>query len=315
MGNCCSDVAGGRAAVGGTGAAASASATNDAVDFFLKSRGLQGLFSQIELSFSATNLRDRDVLSKSDPMVVVYTKEKDGAPTEAFRTEVILNSLNPTWIMKYTTMFQFEVVQNLLFRVYDVDTQFQNVEVKMLKLEEQQLLGESCCALSEIVTKKDRSLTLNLVHREGSTLSSDRRHCGQLTVHAEECSNSKITTEMILRCSDLEHKDLFSRIDPFLVFSKIVKNGAPIPVCKTEVLKNDHNPAWKPVFLNSQQVGNKDIPVIIECFNFNSSGKHDLIGKVQKSLAELEKLYSSGESENLYLPTSTGPNHQNKVFF
>uniref|UniRef100_A0A2P2M5T9 Protein BONZAI 1-like n=1 Tax=Rhizophora mucronata TaxID=61149 RepID=A0A2P2M5T9_RHIMU len=57
----------------------------------------------------------------------------------------------------------------------------------------------------------------------------------------------------------------------------------------------------------------QDIPVIIECFNFNSSGKHDLIGKVQKSLAELEKLYSSGESENLYLPTSTGPNHQNKV--
>lgn len=48
MGNCFSDVAGGRAAVGGSAAAASAAAGNDAVDHFLKSRGLYG--SQIEVS-------------------------------------------------------------------------------------------------------------------------------------------------------------------------------------------------------------------------------------------------------------------------
>lgn len=47
-------------------------------------------------------------------MVVVYTKERDGQPSEVFRTEVVLNSLNPTWIMKYTMTFQFEVVQTLL---------------------------------------------------------------------------------------------------------------------------------------------------------------------------------------------------------
>lgn len=31
----------------------------------------------------------------------------------------------------------------------------------------------------------------------------------------------------------------------------------PIPVCKTEVLKNENRPTWKPVFLNIQQVGSK----------------------------------------------------------
>lgn len=50
MGNCCSDVAGGQTAVGGTGVnqGNQPNAPNEAVDAFLKSRGYQGLYSQIE---------------------------------------------------------------------------------------------------------------------------------------------------------------------------------------------------------------------------------------------------------------------------
>ncbi|XP_017646390.1 protein BONZAI 2-like isoform X3 [Gossypium arboreum] len=278
-------------------------------------------------------------------MVVVYIKERDGAINEVFRTEVVLNSLTPTWIAKYTITYHFEVVQNLLFKVFDVDTQYHNVEMKMLKLEEQQSLGEACCILSEIVTKPNRSLTLDLIRREESVSSTHSQHCGKLTVHAEECFSSKSTADIILRCIDLESKDLFSKSvcgdgfifsyflfvllsgilvifwckfglvlqDPFLVISKLVESGISIPVCKTEVLKNDHNPTWKPVFLNIQQVGSKDSPLVIECFNFNSNGKHDLIGKVQKSLADLEKLHLGREGENLYLPTLVGHNYENKI--
>ncbi|KAH9705674.1 protein BONZAI 1 [Citrus sinensis] len=319
MGNCCSDTGGGMAAVGGTAGLSynAAASSNDAVDWFLKSRGYLGLFSQIELSFSAADLRDRDVLSKSDPMLVVSMKARDGALVEVGRTEVVLNSLNPTWITKHIITYQFEVVQTLVFRIYDVDTQFHNVDVKTLKLVEQQFLGEATCTLSQIVTRKNRSLTLDLVRREEtitpiteeSNPSNRPKHCGKLTVHAEECINSKTTTELILRCSDLDCKDLFSRNDPFLVISKIVESGTHIPVCKTEVLKNETKPTWKSVFLNIQQVGSKDSPLIIECFNFNSNGKHDLIGKVQKSLADLEKLHSSGQGQNLFLSTAAGNNN------
>lgn len=45
--------------------------------------------------------------------------------------------------------------------------------------------------------------------------------------------------------------------DPFLVISKITESGVIVPICKTEVLKNDHNPKWKQVFLSIQQVGSK----------------------------------------------------------
>ncbi|CAI0548005.1 unnamed protein product [Linum tenue] len=290
MGNCCSDETGGRSAFGGTGASATGGGANDAVDEFLRYRGFQGLFSQIELSFSATNLRDRDMISKSDPMMVVYTKGRDGALTEAFRTEVVLNSLNPSWIAKYTVTFQFEVVQTLLFRVYDIDTQFHNVDVK-------------------IVAKPDRTLTLNLVQIEDP---GHPRSSGQLIVHAEECISSKTTTEMTLRCSDLESKDLFSKSDPFLSISRVTEGGMPVVVCKAEVIKNDHNPTWKPISLNIQQVGSKDSPLLIQCFDFNSSGKHDLIGQVQISLAGLEKLCSSQEGVYLSL-LEVGHNRSTKV--
>ncbi|KAF8051869.1 hypothetical protein N665_1658s0005 [Sinapis alba] len=309
MGNCCSDVSSGggaKAGVGGTASSANRGTTNDAVDYYLKSRGFNGLFSHIELSFSASDMRDRDVFSKSDPMVVVYKKEKDETLSEVFRSEVVLNSLAPKWIKKFTLAYHFETVQTFLFRVYDVDTKYQNSKEEMLKLDEQQFLGEATCALSEIITKPTKTITLELKRKEGQT----QHHHGKLIIHAEESLSSKITTEIIFRCSSLESKDLFSKSDPFLVVSKIVEHGTPIPVSKTEVLKNNLNPIWKPLFLSVQQVGSKDSPLIIECSDFNSNGKHSLIGKVQKSLSDLEKLHVSGQGINLSLPTGAG---QSKV--
>ena len=165
MGNCCSDESGGHSAAGGTGAyvANPNNGHNEAVDALLKSRGYDGLYSHVELSLSATSLHDRDVLSKSDPMVVIYSKGRDGSLQELARTEVVLNSLNPKWITKYTIAYHFETVQNLVFHVCDVDTQFHNQDVKMIKLEEQHFLGEASCTLAEVrITSQYNILLLNL---------------------------------------------------------------------------------------------------------------------------------------------------------
>ncbi|XP_041019863.1 protein BONZAI 3 isoform X2 [Juglans microcarpa x Juglans regia] len=311
MGNCFSDVQGGMQAVGGVQQRPTAATTmthndgghNDAVDFFYRSRGLQQLFTQIELSLAAFNLRDRDITSKSDPMAVVYAKKIDGKLDELGRTEVVLNSLNPTWIEKVTVAFQFEIMQPLVFHVYDIDTKYYNVPVKTLKLEDQDFLGEATCVLSEIVTKQSRSLTLNLHGKSGHT---GLRNLGVLTIHAEELVASRSAVEMILRCSYLDNKDLFSKSDPFLRVSRIVESGGSIPICKTEVVNNNLNPTWKPLCLSMQQFGSKDNPLIIECFDFNSSGNHVLIGKLQKSVADLEKLHKGRSGANLILTSHHG---------
>ncbi|KAG6646190.1 hypothetical protein CIPAW_08G176300 [Carya illinoinensis] len=172
------------------------------------------------------------------------------------------------------------------FHVYDVDTKFHNIPVKTLKLKDHDFLGEATCVLSEVLTKQNRSLTLNLRSKIGHV---GLRNLGVLTIHAEETVASRRVVEMMLHCSYLDNKDIFSKSDPFLRISRIVESGGSIPICKTEVVNNNLNPKWKPLCLSMQQFGSKDNPLIIECFNFNSSGKHSLIGKTSEVSGRLGK--------------------------
>ncbi|CAL5094621.1 unnamed protein product [Urochloa decumbens] len=301
MGGCFSgDIRGGMEAVGGGGggrsyggAGAQQGGPNDAVDHFFQARGLRGLYTPIELSFSATKLRNTDAFSKSDPMLVVYTNI-NGKLEEIGRTEVILNSLDPAWITKATMSYQFEIVQPLIFRIYDVDTKYHHTPVKMLKLSHQDFLGEACCNLSEIVTKFNHSLTLNLRSDCGHGLH------GTMTVHAEESDSSRMAVEMTLHCLNLENKDMLSKSDPFLRISKLVETAGPIPICKTEVITDNLNPVWRPITLTSQQYGSKDNPLLVECFDFESSGNHELIGAFQTTITQLENLHSSKSGANFY---------------
>ncbi|XP_048135818.1 protein BONZAI 3-like [Rhodamnia argentea] len=309
MGSCFSDVRGGQQAVGGTrqgpigggGGGGNNGGHNDAVDHFFRARGQPALFSQIELSLSASKLRDLDIMSKSDPMAVVYLRKTDGKLEELGRTEVISNSLDPAWIEKISLAYQFETVQHLIFHVYDVDTKYHNLPVKTLKLKDQDFLGEASCVLSEIVTKQSRSLTLSLHNKN---LQVGLRNLGTLTIHAEESVASRTAVEITFRCSHLENKDIFSKSDPFLRISRVVESGGSLPICKTEVINNNLNPTWRPLCLSMQQFGSKENPLVIECFDFNTSGNHALIGKLQKSIADLEKLHKERNGANFTITAS-----------
>ncbi|KAF8693249.1 hypothetical protein HU200_038631 [Digitaria exilis] len=154
--------------------------------------------------------------------------------------------------------------------------------IQMLKLEEQEFLGEAACLLSEqtskaltddmdlpkwlvlqVVTKQDRLLTLKLGISEHNFLNPSK--FGELILQAEESPGSKAIMEMVFRCSDLEIKDLLTKSVSF----------------------------WS-----------HENPLIIECFNFSNNGKHDLVGKIVKSVAELEHMYHRQNGENFFVPAS-----------
>ncbi|KAL8199623.1 hypothetical protein R6Q57_013191 [Mikania cordata] len=261
---------------------------------------------ELQLSLSASKLRDLDFMSKSDPMAVVYTKKKDGNLEEVGRTEVIMNSLNPIWIQKINVLFHFEIVQPLVFRVYDVDSKYHNLSTKMLDLKDQDYIGEANCVLSEIMTFRDRTMTLKLHGRNGH----DVGNMGSITVHAEEAIASKMAVEMRLRCKNLDNKDWFSKSDPFLRISRIVEAGNPIPICKTEVVNDNLDPVWKPVCVTMQQYVSKDNPLVIECFDFNSNGNHTFIGKLHTSIQGLENLYKANVGANFVFPSSHHKDHE-----
>ena len=69
-----------------------------------------------------SNLADKDILSKSDPMCVVYRMTEDSNGSSGYkeigRTEVIKNCLNPQWSTKFEQPYYFEQRQGLKFELY-----------------------------------------------------------------------------------------------------------------------------------------------------------------------------------------------------
>lgn len=47
-------------------------------------------------------------------MTVIYAKSGNGTLQEIGRTEVLMNTLNPSWIEKVPIDYQFEIVQPLV---------------------------------------------------------------------------------------------------------------------------------------------------------------------------------------------------------
>ncbi len=78
---------------------------------------------QFNQYFLFRNLPDRDVLSKSDPMCVIYVKNNASNGTigdyrELARTETIQNTLNPEFVKKIRINYYFEELQKIKFEMY-----------------------------------------------------------------------------------------------------------------------------------------------------------------------------------------------------
>jgi len=79
--------------------------------------------------------------------------------------------------------------------------------------------GVNCVCARQIVTKQSRRLTLRLQNKSGN---GGLRNLGAITVHAEETVASRSVVEMVLRCSRLDNKDVFSKsvliLHPIYIF-------------------------------------------------------------------------------------------------
>jgi len=118
--------------------------------------------TRVELILSAKKIADKDLLSKSDPICVVYqlsphsTRHTNARWVEVGRTEQIKNCLNPQWNVKPQLDYRFEEKQPLAFELYDIDS-------ASGVLSEHDFLGRVECELADVVAAPDGSLTLPIV--------------------------------------------------------------------------------------------------------------------------------------------------------
>lgn len=229
--------------------------------------------STVELSVRCTDLADKDILSKSDPLCVLFM-QKQGTWYELGRTEMIKDTLNPSWEKKFIVDYSFEERQMVKFEIYDWDMQSH-------KLSDHDFLGRVVSPLGSIVS------TGHFV----SVLQDSQKSGSKIYITAEELATSKEVIKMQLRAEKLDKKDFFGKSDPFFVISKASIGGQQWSVVKrSEIIKKNLNPTWAPFEISAKLLCNGDHqrPLKIDVYDWDSDGTHDYIGSFNTSLADLQ---------------------------
>uniref|UniRef100_A0A8C7G4H2 Copine 1 n=1 Tax=Oncorhynchus kisutch TaxID=8019 RepID=A0A8C7G4H2_ONCKI len=177
--------------------------------------------SKVELSISCSNLLDKDVGSKSDPLCVLLQSIGDDKWTELDRTEQVKNCQDPEFSKKLLLDYHFEKVQKLKLGVYDIDN-------KSVDLKDDDFLGGLECTLGQIVSSKKITRPLQL--KKGKPAGK-----GTITITAEEIKDNRAIV-LEVEAKGLDKKDLFGKSDPFLEFFKQGDDGKWQLVHRTEVL-------------------------------------------------------------------------------
>ncbi|KAI3878096.1 hypothetical protein MKW92_035009 [Papaver armeniacum] len=261
---------------------------NDAVGLFLPQMILSasGLRYGHKFGFSA----------KCNPMVVAFKKASDETLKEIGRTEVRMNSRDPVWINNIFAFHQYHVPTDELY-LYHVDNE--DLDLPMPELNEKNFIAEASCAQLDIVTEPGLCLKLPLKMAQGETGIR-----GTLCVRVEETVAANQIVEMELCCSKLENKGFMSKSDHFLRIFRS-KEGVDSLIHETEVVMDDLSPTWKPICLTTPRFQSKasDTPLVIECYAFNTSGSHAIIGKLYTSVTELEILHHNKVGRNFCAPS------------
>jgi len=247
-------------------------------------RGLELPTSTVELSMWCENLMDADILSKSDPVCVVHIKDSKAHKqwVTVGKTEIIKDSLNPRWQKKFIMDYKFEERQCLKFSVYDWDTETQDIE-------SQDFLGSMECTFGEIVSKQSTGFTKFLA---GGKL-------GKIHVTAEELSENKEHVCFKMSAAKLDRMDWFGKSDPFMEIHRSVGNNQFTLVHRTEMVKSNLNPEWKPIKISVRSLTNGEDgrDLRFDVFDWNRNGEHKLIGSFSTTL---EKLRKGPGNQNIY---------------
>lgn len=246
-----------------------------------QNRPLSNPTTQVLLSLACRDLENKDVLSKSDPMVVVSLERRAGKSSNFFeigRTEVVENTLNPDFVKSIKIDYRFEELQRLRFEVYDSDSTSN-------KLSDHDFLGWTVCSLGSIMGESCGRFEKDLEKKNGA------KGIGKIIIAAEELTTCKDVAFMYLQGKKLDKKDFFGLSDPFLVFYRCNEDNSYTAVHKTEVVKNTLNPSWKAFKIPLAILCNGDYArtIKIECYDWDSDGGHDLIGEMFVDINQLKE--------------------------
>jgi len=197
--------------------------------------------------------------------------------TEIGRTETIQNNQDPTFERAFNVDYVFDDVQAIRFELYDSDK-------KSDKLSDHDFLGHAESTVAEVVSQSP--VTIALTDKKGKPAK------GTITLRSFESvvhSGTQDVLTMSFRAEKLDKMDTMGKSDPLLEFHRKTWDDKWELVHRTEFVKNNLSPTWKPVQLKAHQLSGGDYSssIRVDCLDWDSDGTHDLIGSFTTSVNEL----------------------------
>lgn len=267
------------------------------------------LGTNIEIRISCKNLPNLDFLSKSDPFALVFVKDVQRLSTpstlaaqasssspssnggsdwrEVGKTEIIYNNNNPSFSTAIELPYIFEEVQPIKIVLWDYDSHTSH-----------DYIGEFETTIGRLMGSRGSTLVGTLKHSKNN---SDR---GTIYLSGTEIKNyNKDFFSVTFQGHKLEKKDWFGSSDPYLTISRpnlsefltwltthpasatidqSIFTGSRQRVWTGPELKNTLEPRWPSVEIPLTVCGYDptNIPIIIECWDYNKREAHELIGEV-----------------------------------
>ncbi|CAG8454651.1 15828_t:CDS:10 [Acaulospora morrowiae] len=249
---------------------------------------------------SCTELSDLDVFSKSDPQVILLSKNKKTRKWEEtpHKTEVVMNNLNPKFVKGFVLNYVFEELQELRFIVVDVD-KHNNPDWKV-----QEFVGQCDCDLGSIVGSPGGKVKKRLYDRKNT-----EKKRGYLIIAAEELSDSRREITLRFDAHDVGIKGfLKNKPNLFFTLSRVNEDNTHSPVYEsTEV--SSINPSWPEFKIKESTLCNGDVnrALLFEVKNRKKNGEdHPVHGQCSVTLREL----LSGDK---IFPIKPAPNSSVKI--
>lgn len=207
-----------------------------------------------------------DIFSKSDPYAKISFRRN---PKEQFltlgRTETVDNNLNPNFKQSFIVDYIFEARQDIRFDIWDEDDKKNSTN--------DDFIGSAETTLGMLAGAKDQTSILTL-NAKGTNQS-----VGKVIIRVEPVTECNVSLRMKWRAVKLTNTDSFfdwwDKSDPYLKLLKIRNDNSYVEACRTDIVKNNLEPNWKPIEIPVSKLIRENSPdgkFKIECWDWEEEG-------------------------------------------
>jgi Copine/C2 domain len=236
---------------------------------------------KLELSIHAINLKNVAGTMKgtSDPfaVVTVLATQPGSKPNALGKTEVIQNTLNPKWVKVFELDYELGVPQKIAINIFDEVSKGKN-----------KAMGSAVFDVGEVLGARGNTKAKKLASSSGSIFANVRKCVGSGTLRFQ-LKGQKLTNA----------EGMFGKSDPFFELSRKVDNAGGLTwdnVYRSKQKDNTLDPVWESDVINLSTLcgGDLDLPILIDVYDYEKSGKHKFMGKAEVSVNGMKAAATSG---------------------